>query len=119
MTTTPTTPRRWFRYSLRTMFVIVTLFAFWLGWELKFIRDRRAFVAAMDELRTAEIQKSTSAFGLNFTWTNQISGASIPFWRRWLGDEPQTVIALPRTSTEDDRETAVRLFPEAKVHRSD
>jgi hypothetical protein len=111
--------RRWFQFGLRTMFVAVTLFSLWLGWELKFIRDRRAFLAAMDDLRITEPQNSTSAFGLGFTWTDQSSGASIPFWRRWLGDEPQTVLALPSTSTEADRETAVKLFPEAKVHRID
>jgi hypothetical protein len=30
--------RRWFQYSLRTLFIIVTVFAVWLGWELSIIR---------------------------------------------------------------------------------
>ena len=35
MVDTPAQPRRpSFRYSLRTMFVVVTVFALWLGWEL-------------------------------------------------------------------------------------
>jgi hypothetical protein len=29
---TPTTPRRWFQYGLRTMFVVVTVFGVALGW---------------------------------------------------------------------------------------
>jgi hypothetical protein len=29
---TPAPKRRWFQFSLRTMFVVVTVFACWLGW---------------------------------------------------------------------------------------
>ncbi len=35
--------RRWFRFSLRTLFVVVTVFGVWLGWEIKYVRDRRRF----------------------------------------------------------------------------
>jgi hypothetical protein len=101
------------------MFVVVTVFAVWLGWELKFIRDRRAFLAAMDDLRTTEIQNSKLPILSSAYVTGIILDAPIPFWRRWLGDEPQTMIILPRTSSASDRETAERLFPEAEVHRSD
>jgi len=33
-------PRRWFRYSLRTLFVLVTVFCIWLGVQVKWIGDR-------------------------------------------------------------------------------
>ncbi len=29
---------RWFRFSLRTLFVLITALALWLGWEMKSIR---------------------------------------------------------------------------------
>src|SRR5260221_160080 len=32
--------RRWPQFSLRTMFVMVTLFAVWLGWNLHIVRER-------------------------------------------------------------------------------
>jgi len=32
--------RRWFRFSLRTLFVVVTVIACWLGWSLNWMRDR-------------------------------------------------------------------------------
>ena len=32
--------RRWFRFSLRMMFVVVTVFGCWLGYELNWIRQR-------------------------------------------------------------------------------
>lgn len=34
--------RRWFRFGLRTMFVVVTVLACWLGYELSWVRQRRA-----------------------------------------------------------------------------
>ena len=115
----PTPPRRWFQFGLRTMFVVVTLFAVWLGWELKFIRDRRGFLTAMDELREAEFQNAKGFFLSGGIATPAIPDATIPFWRRWLGDEPQSLLFLPRTSSAADRDTAERLFPEERVYRPD
>ncbi|HEY2838671.1 MAG TPA: hypothetical protein VGJ26_05965 [Pirellulales bacterium] len=38
--------RRWFQFGLRTMFVVVMLFAALLGWELKFVRERQTWIEA-------------------------------------------------------------------------
>ena len=38
-----TAPRRWFRFSLRTLFVVVTIacvFAGWIAYQLDWIRER-------------------------------------------------------------------------------
>jgi hypothetical protein len=43
--------RRWFRWSLRTMFVVVTVFACWLGYELNWIRQRHKFLAEQIAMR--------------------------------------------------------------------
>ena len=40
MTSAPN--RRWFRWSLRTMFVVVTVFCVWLGWNAKIVHQRAA-----------------------------------------------------------------------------
>jgi hypothetical protein len=32
--------RRWFQWSLRTLFVVVTVFGCWLGYEFNWIRQR-------------------------------------------------------------------------------
>jgi hypothetical protein len=37
--------RRWFRFSLRTLFVVLTVFGCWLGYQLNWIRQRNAIVA--------------------------------------------------------------------------
>ena len=46
--------RRWFSYSLRTMFAVVTVLCVWLGYELKWIRQRRAIVAAFPKWSALE-----------------------------------------------------------------
>ena len=41
--------RRWFRFSLRTMFVVVTVLGAWLGWTLKVRHDRAETRQWMEE----------------------------------------------------------------------
>lgn len=48
MTTMPR--RRWFAYSLRTLFVVVTVFGCWLGYELNWIRERHELLAKHESL---------------------------------------------------------------------
>src|SRR5262245_5702551 len=50
------TPSRRFRYSLRTLFVVVTLLCVWLGYSLNWIRQRREFIAEQ-QARDAVITK--------------------------------------------------------------
>jgi hypothetical protein len=44
----PTPRRRWFRFGLRTMFVVLTVISVWLGWQACWIQQRRAY---LEELR--------------------------------------------------------------------
>ena len=37
---TPTPKRRWPRFTLRTLFVVVTVFGCWMGYQLNWIRQR-------------------------------------------------------------------------------
>ncbi len=88
---------RGFRFSLRTLFVVVTLVAVWLEWELRFIRERRTTRQALDAVCAPTL----------FQHPRQ----SIPFWRRWLGDEAVDSLCI----LHGDEETAKkvrRLFPE-------
>lgn len=91
--------RRWFRYSLRTMFVVVTVFAVWLGWELKFVNARRNFPG------TALMSRETE------------EGQHPPFWRRWLGDEAVSAWYFPNNAPDDLLSRARELFPESRIIR--
>jgi hypothetical protein len=71
--------RRWFWFSVGTMLLVVTVFALWLGWQLKLIRDRK----------NAAIWLSENGDGVTSRWSAIQEGfgdscpkAEIPFWRR-------------------------------------
>ena len=54
--------RRWFAYSLRTMFVCVTVVACWLGYSLNWLRQRHAVIE--DSKACHEYSEPRSAPGL-------------------------------------------------------
>ena len=53
MTTEPTKPkprRRWWQYSLRTFFVLLTVFCVWLGWTVHRANEQRKVVEWVKEM---------------------------------------------------------------------
>ncbi len=52
MTTTP--KRRWPRFTLRTLFVVVTVFGVWLGWNVHQVHERDRLLESRDFLRALE-----------------------------------------------------------------
>ena len=99
--------RRWPRFSLRTMFVVVTVFGCWLGYEMNWIRQRRQVIASPTIqsfpyclLRTGD------------TITKEYSIAPWPLC--WIGETGYWGIALPRGTSEDEVVRVRGLFPEAE-----
>jgi hypothetical protein len=95
---TETKPKRhWFSFSLRTLFVLVTIIgvgAAWVTYQLDWIRDRHKFLQNWGVVVLAEIPKSETA------------------WNFWLFGERQVArlsVPLPL------RSSASRLFPEAEI----
>ncbi len=110
--------RRWFAFSLRTLFIVVTMFAVWLGWELNFVRQRLALrkqlAAGAGWVLTVTEYCGYSACALPGR-SVRADVMKIPFWRRWMGDEPIAQMGFDRGATAADRARARELFPEAYV----
>ena len=89
------TRRRWARFSLRTLFVLVTLVCIYLGWAMNWIRQRHAFLANQDALVHND-------------------SVHAPFALRFMGEEGYPYFYL-EGSEEEIRELE-RLFPEAVIN---
>jgi hypothetical protein len=102
--------RRGLRFSLRTLFVVVTALACWLGWNLHQVRERDRMAAWI------------AAEGGSVT-----NGPSTRPWktlpRSWsvLGAEPvsQIVFGGSNRYNLEDLHRAEALFPEAEIVHGD
>ena len=122
---TPAPKRRWFRYSLRTLFVVVTLFGCWLGYELNWLRQRRSFIA--DEVSVRERHPTHDTWSATIT-LSAARGKTPPrapgmLWA--FGEGGLTTVCVLAEGIDEQQLTdrdwqrvrqARRLFPEATVH---
>jgi hypothetical protein len=98
--TTP--PRRWFRFSLRTMFVLVTVACDWLGYHLHWINQRHTALQWMK------------------THSGHPDGECLPPIRLWsLGESGvESLIVVVEEQERIQRGIELRaLFPESKMYR--
>jgi len=99
-------PRRRFRFSLRTLFVLVTVLSVWLGVQMKWIRDRHT---ALREARPF-VRFSPHTSGMF-----QVEHAA-PWSIRIFGEQPVNTILVHAGGGNDYSEDELkRLFPEARV----
>ena len=104
--------RRWPQFTSRTLFIVVTAIAFWLGWQLHDVRLRRATIFEI-------WNNSVTVNGGTEAWV--LPGEPAPLVRGWLGDLSYPEIGLPRGADESEGRRIQRMFPESKVylHRGD
>ena len=88
--------RRWFRFSLRTLFVMVTMFALALGYQLNWIRNRHEFL------------KLPKVVQLN----RPPPGTSAPVLLRILNESGVSIVEVDGKA---ERDRAQELFPEAEI----
>jgi hypothetical protein len=113
----PKRRRRWYQFSLRTLFVVVTLFSIpcaYVGWQAKIVAERKAWLRAYQQPGGWD------------HWPPKIlalptidSGGRRPTLsgvRRWLGDEAEVVIFVHEKESTEDLKAATALFPEAVVY---
>jgi len=102
-------PRRWFRFSLRTFFVAVTIFGVWLAVQVKWIRDRHEAAKDRPELYVDCI--SVGPAPATPPWSLRLLGAPGYGW-------VYVHVADEAHLSEDDRrreQLARSLFPEAEI----
>ena len=102
------TKRRWFRFSLRTMFVLVTVLGGalgWIGYNLQWIRAREKGFVRLREVSPEVFQ----------TWPD-VPYMPAPWPLPWLGDEGVATRDWPVYLLEDDPElrNLRGLFPELR-----
>ena len=120
---------RWFRFSLRTFFVIVTMLAVGLAWLLSDIVQRRVARAWIERRGGAvdvfalpqpiEIPFEGTSIELQYGGGQRALGPEdepeIPRWRRWFGDVAYNRIIMPKDSSQAEIDRMKALFPEAEV----
>lgn len=106
----------WFRYRLRTLFLVITFVCIAIGWEVNVVHQRR--------LAREWLAQNRWTVMLTKDWFDPPT-TSVPLWRRWLGDEAVWYITPPGECmgpypySDDlflnDRARMERIFPEAVV----
>ena len=104
MSQVPPTRRRWYQFSIGTMLLLVTAFAIWLGWELKFIRDRKHMAEWLDA---------------NGGLASDDPNKEISLVRRALGDLSYSHVFLGPKATPEEADAIRKLFSEAMVVSDD
>ena len=105
--------RTWFRFSLRSLFALVTIASVWLGYQMSIVRERQT------------LRSSIVAGGGVVTETDPSAARmpdieDAPWYRRILGDRAVASIQLATNATPTpDVRHVLRAFPEAEVWGKD
>ena len=106
--------RRWTRFTLRTLFVVVTLLAVPLGYaarELGIARDRLELIGLINNSLDGAYTPGPGATDFDF----DRSKMSLSYLRTISGDRYMYAFWLPTSATEDNRRRFIEAFPEAFV----
>lgn len=105
---TPAPKRRWFRFSLATLFVVVTLLGSWLGWNVRTVRQRRDMIES--------IEHRGGTLFLVGDRSRYKEAPEVPLVRQWLGDVAVSQIVPPKSGSVEEDEQIRAAFPEAYVY---
>ena len=117
--------RRWPRFSLRTLFVVVTVFCVWLGWNLPIVRQReQVLVSLRSEHRIlVEGEYANVVNVMDAPWVFKKGllspSSSLPVSWRLLGVKPIAMtIYVPFGELNSEGQRIRALFPESQVVES-
>ncbi len=105
----PGAKRRWFTFSLRTLFVVVTVFACWLGWNVNRVRQRNHLI---EHPRQLDHQPSPAPY-----WVIRCDEDKLPIAWRMLGARHDwaTWLVQNESLTEAELRRAAILLPDCKI----
>jgi hypothetical protein len=128
---TPAPHRRWFRFSLRTLFVVVTVFACWLGWNVNAVQKRKHLIdwagfhgakfnqdETWDRASPAVVARMEASKRERVAITRRMPQVDGIGWFRWkfLGDRAIECIWIPYVwRNEIETRQIDEAFPEAKI----
>jgi hypothetical protein len=128
----PKRKRRWFQFSLRTLLIVVTVLAVvcaYVGWQAKIVREREAMLIRLhgfggDFITSAKIQNLIDSGWWRSEpsdWRSDLNDDqhhTVPWIRRWLGDQPIIAMWVPRSIERNAAEEIMGAFPEARISRA-
>ena len=119
-----TTRRRWFRFSLRTLFVAVTVVASWLGYQLNWIMQRKGYLQEVTQRAKAIEGNFMPILTARESWEAERACAPGLLWL--FGEKGVRVLYVPISmdglvrgqtiaANHPDATKAKQLFPEAEA----
>ena len=94
------------QFSLRTLFVVVTLIGMWFGWQAYIVRTRKVLLDKCDKLGVLYLQGDIDPAFVS----------SVPEYRRWFGDRPIYEFDFWPTLDPNVLDEIKSGFPEAKFY---
>jgi len=98
------------RYSLRCLFVALTLCALWIGWQTNIVRQRQALLRLVRDAGGVVADEYPVQTG----GTACAAPPSASLFRGLIGDQAVGTIGVPDSLT-DEYDRIARAFPEAAV----
>jgi hypothetical protein len=95
------------RFSLRMLFVVVTAFGIWMGWQVHIVHERKHWRRVIMSHGGSFIDFVADQPPHNNKTTE------LPWFRRLLGDRAIESLWLYPGCSEEDKTTIEELFPEA------
>lgn len=115
MSETKATPRRrWFRFGLRTMFVVLTMFSLWLGWQANWIRERHSLIDAPQQTGV-EPEYDVISQSMSLRAPLQVETKDAPWPLLWLGERGVYTLYIRDDMPKAEVARIRALFPEAEI----
>jgi hypothetical protein len=106
--------RRWFRFSLLAMFVVVTVFGGWIGRELHVVQNRERLLRLIESRDGQAISWKDHPRFFSDLARPESEWPRLPFWREWLGDTTMLQISIPQKEGDELLHRLEESFPEAE-----